>query len=145
MGSRRMTTPAVPKLTPDIKVSISGADDTAKRFERIGKDTAHKGLALTRHYGARLQASVRAFARSSMNITDYDASIRLRIFTGRDGDPIAEVFTRDPQGHRLEYGFVGTDRAGRSYQQAPRPHFRPAMAIIGPAYARAVKALPGRR
>ena len=32
-----------------------------------------------------------------------------------------------PQGPRLEYGFVGADRLGRVYNQPPRPHVRPAL------------------
>ena len=32
-----------------------------------------------------------------------------------------------PQGHRLEFGFVGADKLGRIYNQAPRPHLRPAL------------------
>jgi hypothetical protein len=33
--------------------------------------------------------------------------------------------TEQPQGHRLEYGFVGTDSMDRIYAQQPYPHFRP--------------------
>jgi len=31
-----------------------------------------------------------------------------------------------PQACRLEWGFVGEDKLGRMYHQAPRPHWRPA-------------------
>jgi len=35
--------------------------------------------------------------------------------------------TQEPQGYRLEYGFVGTDALDRTYNQPPFPHFRPAI------------------
>ena len=37
------------------------------------------------------------------------------------------VGTDVPYARRLEYGFVDKDKLGRSYHQAPRPYFRPAM------------------
>jgi len=37
------------------------------------------------------------------------------------------VGTNLPQGPRLEYGFIGTDKLGRRYNQAPIPHFRPGL------------------
>lgn len=39
------------------------------------------------------------------------------------------VVTNHPAAYRLEYGFVGTDSLGRHYNQAPRPHIRPAIAV----------------
>lgn len=33
-----------------------------------------------------------------------------------------------PYARRLEFGFVGVDKRGRHYHQAPQPHWRPAMA-----------------
>jgi hypothetical protein len=43
------------------------------------------------------------------------------------------VFTGEPYGRRLEYGFVGMDSLGRVYSQAPRPHVNPAAdAVEGP-------------
>jgi Bacteriophage HK97-gp10, putative tail-component len=45
----------------------------------------------------------------------------------------ARVGTNKPQARRLEYGFVGADSLGRHYNQAPRPHVRPAFdAVRGP-------------
>jgi hypothetical protein len=45
------------------------------------------------------------------------------------------VGTVRPQGLRLEFGFVGTDSLGRTYNQAPRPH-------MGPAVEETVQDLP---
>ena len=39
--------------------------------------------------------------------------------------------TDAPQGRRLEWGFVGTDSLGRSYNQPPFPHVEPAIDFIG--------------
>lgn len=33
-----------------------------------------------------------------------------------------------PYARRLEFGFVGVDKRGRHYHQAPQPHWRPALA-----------------
>ena len=35
------------------------------------------------------------------------------------------VGTDLPYARRLEYGFIGPDKLGRIYNQAPRPYFRP--------------------
>lgn len=43
------------------------------------------------------------------------------------------VGTDAPQGRRLELGFVGTDSLGRVYDQAPFPHFGPALDEAAPA------------
>lgn len=37
------------------------------------------------------------------------------------------VGTVRPQGRRLEFGFMGTDSLGRTYNQRPRPHMGPAV------------------
>ena len=39
--------------------------------------------------------------------------------------PISKVGDDMPQTRRLEVGFVGADKLGRVYNQAPRPHWRP--------------------
>jgi hypothetical protein len=41
------------------------------------------------------------------------------------------IGTNAPQGRRLEFGFVGTDSLGRSYNQPPFPHVQPALPYIG--------------
>lgn len=51
------------------------------------------------------------------------------------------VGTNAPQGPRLEYGFVGRDRAGRQFSQAPFPHFGPAVPAVEAAYLAALHAL----
>lgn len=40
------------------------------------------------------------------------------------------IGTDRPQGRRLEFGFVGTDSLGRTYNQPPFPHVQPALPYI---------------
>jgi hypothetical protein len=49
-----------------------------------------------------------------------------------------KVVNPSPQTYRLEYGFIGRDALGRRYAQPPYPHFRPALAKIGPEYRRSI-------
>jgi hypothetical protein len=46
-----------------------------------------------------------------------------------NGNVIGLIGSDAPYAARLELGFVGTDRLGRVYNQAPRPAFRPALAM----------------
>ncbi len=48
------------------------------------------------------------------------------------------VFTNVVYAARLEFGFVGRDRAGRNINQGPRPYWRPVLSNsrIGPRVAR---------
>lgn len=49
-----------------------------------------------------------------------------------------KVINPSPQTARLEYGYQGVDRAGRSYDQPPFPHFRPALVEVRPEYVRGI-------
>lgn len=48
--------------------------------------------------------------------------------------------TNAPQAMRLEYGFVGVDSLGRSYDQPAFPHWAPAKAQLAPQYTAAMRA-----
>ena len=48
----------------------------------------------------------------------------------------AVVGTNKPQARRLEFGFVGPDRLGRVYHQAPRPHVAPAIEATTKAWGK---------
>jgi len=43
------------------------------------------------------------------------------------GAMVGKVGTNLEYARRLELGFVGTDKLGRKYNQAPRPYLRPAL------------------
>lgn len=47
---------------------------------------------------------------------------------------VAVVGTNKPQGRRLELGFVGQDSLGRTYDQPPYPHVRPAIDDVTPGF-----------
>ncbi len=93
-----------------------------------------------RHHTALLQQRVKKrakalFGRSGVtaggrpvsrpHTGDYIRSITREVH-GRVGGAEGIVGTNAVQGRRLEHGFVGTDSAGRHYNQPPYAHFRPA-------------------
>lgn len=41
---------------------------------------------------------------------------------------VGVIYSNDPKARRLELGFVGRDKLGRLYDQAPRPFMRPGLA-----------------
>lgn len=70
---------------------------------------------------------------------DYRGSWRVEEVA--DGDPTAvsrSAGTDRAQANRLEYGFVGTDSLGRTYDQAPLPHHGPAVDVIEPLFEAAM-------
>lgn len=74
---------------------------------------------------------------------NYSRSINAARVTSSPMVPRWSVGTNMPQGPRLEYGFVGTDSAGRTYNQRPQPHFRPNLKFVGPALERELKKMLG--
>lgn len=73
---------------------------------------------------------------------DYRRSIN-RLTTKYAAGSIGRVGTNKPQARRLEFGFVGTDALGRTYDQPPYPHFGPALDEVAPLYEAAVALVPG--
>jgi hypothetical protein len=75
------------------------------------------------------------------NVATGDYRRSWRVQTGYDahGNPQALVSTNAPQGARLEYGYTGTDTRGRSYNQPPYPHVRPAVEQYQPVLADMVR------
>lgn len=128
---------AEPQLFPEVTLRVEGADELVLGFRTFVKRASERTRRVTVTYGRKLQFDVRARARTMFDVTDYDASIQMRM-AGTQYRPRAVVFSDDPQAHRLEYGFIGTDSAGRYIEQAPRPHFRPALAAIRSDYLRAM-------
>jgi len=54
------------------------------------------------------------------------------------GTITVSVSSNASQARRLEYGYVGTDSAGRHYAQPPYPHVRPAVDEARPIIARLI-------
>lgn len=69
----------------------------------------------------------RASGRPGPNVVTGKYLSAFMIMNGR-------VINPSPQTRRLEYGYVGTDSAGRHYNQPPFPHFRPALAAVRPKF-----------
>ena len=116
----------------DPGVHVIGAEDLAKAFSKLADDIK----------GPALEAATRAAALPVLNQvritvpeggrTPYKTGTYRRSFAMETTEKTAErctvvVGTDAPQARRLEYGFVGADKLGRVYNQAPRPHIRPAL------------------
>ena len=116
----------------DPGVHVIGAEDLAAKFRTLADDIK----------GPALEAATRAAALPVLNqvrITEPEGG-RTPYKTGtyRRGWHLETVVKTperctvivgndQPQGPRLEFGFVGADKLGRVYNQAARPHIRPAL------------------
>ena len=116
----------------DPGVHVIGAEDLAAKFRALADDIK----------GPALEAATRAAALPVLNqvrITEPEGG-RTPYKTGtyRRGWHLETVVKTperctvivgndQPQGPRLEFGFVGADKLGRVYNQAARPHIRPAL------------------
>lgn len=124
-----------------MNIRIEGHRQTARDLQKTVDNFQTKAYSVTRHYGTLLAGQIRANARRSFQVTDYDRKIKKRMGTGGIHYPLVEVGTDVEYGFRLELGFHGIDAAGRVIDQPARPHFGPAMDNIGPAYERAIARL----
>lgn len=120
--------------TASFQFDASQVNALARDLGKASVASGARGFKLIRHHGMRLQAKVKANAAGRpgprIQTGDYNRSIGLQVGT-EGGGPIARVGTNRPQGRRLEAGFSGTDSLGRTYHQAPLPHFGPAVDQIG--------------
>ena len=113
-------------------ITLKGCEELAKAFAALADDIK----------GPALDAAARAAALPVLNLvritvpeggrTPYKTGTYRRSFAMETTEKTAErctvvVGTDAPQARRLEYGFVGADKLGRVYNQAPRPHIRPAL------------------
>lgn len=109
-----------------------------KRYQVRAK-AAVRGV--MRDYSRTLRAEVvrNASGRPGprINTGAYVASIRTYRGSGAERFSLY-VASNHPAAHRLEFGFVGMDSAGRYYNQPPYPHFRPALARLEPGFYRSL-------
>lgn len=98
------------------------------------KSAASRALAKN---GTQLRKAVRAHASGRPGpriITKtYWRSIKIAR-NNRSGIAESVVYTDEPYGRRLEWGFFGYDSLGRYFTQPPYPHFGPAMREVGPQF-----------
>ena len=108
-------------------VEIKGMRELKKAFQDMAKQ-AEKNQEIA------LKLTANEYKNDVQAIAPYDTgtlrrSIHVEPVSGiiRDGQNRAYVVvgTDLPYARRLEFGFVGADRLGRVYNQAPRPYFRP--------------------
>jgi hypothetical protein len=115
----------------------SNAREISAEIKGLAADAADRGFVIVQKHGQLLQTRVRAKASGRpgprVQTGDYRRSIALDVFR-KVKSAEAHVGTNKPQANRLEYGFHGADSLGRHYNQAPLPHFGPALDEIGPAF-----------
>lgn len=126
-----------------IYVGASGLNMLAAEFERKGSNAKRDAVRAATHWGALTVAAVRAHAQGRpgpevitgdyLNSIQYDTGYSAMWGTGI-GISGFSVGSDAPQAMRLELGFVGTDSAGRTYNQPPFPHYGPAADEIDPAW-----------
>jgi hypothetical protein len=98
-----------------------------------------KSISLTRHHAMLLETRVKAKVSGRpgprARTGDYRGSWTSET-TYNGMTAYGTVGTNKPQGRRLEHGFVGEDRLGRTFNQPPFPHLGPAVEEILPGYER---------
>ena len=125
----------------DWSLDVSAAFRVAADLTKAGPAMLAKARGVTRHYAQLVKTQVQANASGRPGpraVTgDYRRSIAFRSYY-EPGGVSADVGTNKPQGRRLEFGFVGADSRGRVFDQAPLPHFGPALDKYADPYAEAI-------
>jgi len=116
-------------------------DDLAQRLEQAANRVGPETNRTVQQQGRLLRALImeNASGRPGPNVIsgDYRGSWKPEPFPVPDGGGV-EIGTREPQGRRLEYGFMNRyDSLGRFYRQPPFPHVEPAVNELSPEYQRA--------
>lgn len=153
-------------------MKVKGGRLLEARLQQAANDVPKVMEARVRHFGQLLLSRVKANAATGFhkpgmghipgtgpgpNVAtgDYLRSIGMDM-TSSGNEATAEVGTNKVQGRRLEFGFVGTDSAGRTYPSSsrtvrgrrgsplarkgyPYPHFLPALRVIQPQYLAAMR------
>ncbi len=121
-----------------LKVEVDTSDAVMLAVSmRRGIDPTAPGT-LSKRFGALLLA--RTMAAAPVRTGLYRSKMRLVATSTRGGDSTVTVSNDSPQARRLEYGFKGVDSLGRRYNQAPRPHFGPALERTAAEYEEALAA-----
>ncbi|GAA1353555.1 HK97 gp10 family phage protein [Streptomyces beijiangensis] len=125
-----------PNAHPDAGAYSNGAQ-IAAALDRWAALTLPRAVVAVRHYAMLLETRIKAHAsgRPGPNAPtgDYRRSWTHSVQTSGDA-VVGIVGTNKPQGRRLEYGFVGQDSLGRTYNQRPYPHVGPAVEEIRPLF-----------
>ena len=116
-----------------ITMRVDGIRQVEARILRVVLGVGRQVDTITEKNAHRLVDEIKQEIRSQ-GLVDTGAYLNSWVATYL-GRGIWAVTTDAPQSDRLEYGFVATDAAGRSYATPPRPHRRPATERVRKQYA----------
>ncbi|MEW2402130.1 HK97 gp10 family phage protein [Streptomyces sp. NPDC046862] len=109
-------------------------EELADRLERAATKIGPAVQRAVKHTGELGAARIRGYAsgRPGPNVIsgDYRSSWQPTPTRRLPYGASCTIGTNEPQGRRLEFGFVGPDSLGRVYDQKPFPHVQPALPFI---------------
>jgi hypothetical protein len=116
----------------DPGVHVIGAGDLAETFRALADDIKGPALEAATRAAAlpvlnQVRITVPEGGRTPYKTGTYRRGWHLETVEKTPERCTVIVGNDQPQGPRLEYGFVGADKLGRVYNQAARPHIRPAL------------------
>lgn len=111
-------------------MAVRGADKVKRNMKLVEDKMGDPSIRLAALKAAAfpLHGMVRRTAPRQMG--DYARSINIGVLSMNP--PLVGVGTDRPQALRLEFGFSGADALGRFFDQAPKPHWRPAIKTSKP-------------
>lgn len=117
------------------KMTVHGIEELQRKLETIGKDIADvleeatiAGSMVVVREAQENSAKGGAFPnRVTGNLFRNIAAVSPISVKKSPGQVEVLVGSTAEYARRLEYGFVGTDKKGRRYNQQPRPFLRPAL------------------
>jgi hypothetical protein len=126
------------------RVEIRGADEWARDLEAAADRLPHVIETVVDASADALMRTTQANATHRPGPEDqtgaYLASWDVQKVRRDDPNEVARsVGTNEPQGHRLEWGFVGPDELGRTFERSPFPHLGPAIDVVAPMYQAALE------
>jgi hypothetical protein len=124
---------------------VNGAAGLVAALEKGAAQTPLLMAAVVEKTSADLVALTQqnASGRPGPNAPTGDYRGSWRVEPVRDGvDEVSRgVGTDRPQARRLEYGYVGPDSLGRTFDQQPYPHHGPAVDVTEPVFYAAMEAV----
>ena len=113
-------------------ITLKGGEELAKAFAALAEDTKGPALEAATRAAAlpvlnQVRITVPEGGRTPYKTGTYRRGWHLETVEKTPERCTVIVGNDQPQGPRLEFGFVGADSLGRIYNQAARPHIRPAL------------------
>ena len=113
-------------------ITLKGGEELAKAFAALAEDIKGPALEAATRAAAlpilnQVRITVPEGGRTPYKTGTYRRSFHMETVEKTPERCTVQVGTDSPYGKRLEYGFVGADKLGRVYNQAARPHIRPAL------------------